>query len=112
MSNGGHGPAPIVETITGAESTFRLVRRSRVWLEYSQQLRLFVEDIMAVLSKELLQSIAEVLARVPVESVDLASNVAQIGSQFDGLARLDDLDLLGVEPATVVLPPREAPHGR
>jgi len=67
---------------------------------------------MADLSKELLQSIAEVLARVPVDPADLPSNVAQLGSQLDGLARLDDLDLLGVEPATMVLPPTEAPHGR
>lgn len=67
---------------------------------------------MADLSKELLQSIAEVLARVPVDPADLPSNVAQLGSQLDGLARLDDLDLQGVEPATVVLPPTEAPRVR
>lgn len=67
---------------------------------------------MTALSKELLQSIAEVLARVPVDPADLAGHVAQLGSQLDGLARLDDLDLLRVEPATVLLPPTEAPHGR
>jgi hypothetical protein len=67
---------------------------------------------MTALSKELLQSIAEVLARVPVDPADLAGHVAQLGSQLDGLARLDDLDLLHVEPATMVLPPMEAPHGR
>ena len=67
---------------------------------------------MTALSKELLQSIAEVLARVPVDPADLAGSVAQLESQLDGLARLDDLDLLQVEPATVVLPPTEAPHGR
>ena len=67
---------------------------------------------MTALSKELLQSIAEVLARVPVDPADLAGHVAQRGSQLDGLSRLDDLDLLHVEPATVLLPPTEAPHGR
>jgi hypothetical protein len=67
---------------------------------------------MNAISKELLQSIAEVLARVPVDPADLPSNVTQLGSQLDGLARLDDLGLQNVEPATVVLPPTEAPHGR
>lgn len=67
---------------------------------------------MASISKELLQSIAEVLARVPVDPADLPSNVAQLGSQLDGLARLDDLDLLNVEPATVLLPPTEVHDAR
>jgi hypothetical protein len=67
---------------------------------------------MASVSKELLRTIAEVLARVPVEPSDLPGIEAQLGAQLDGLARLDDLDLLDVEPATVMLPPREAPHGR
>jgi len=67
---------------------------------------------MASVSEELLQSIAEVLARVPADPTDLSSAAVQLGSQLDGLARLDDLDLLMVEPATVVLPPAEAPHGR
>jgi len=67
---------------------------------------------MASISKELLQSIAEVLARVPVDPADLPSNVAQLGSQLDGLVRLDDLDLLDVEPATMLLPPMEVPDAR
>jgi hypothetical protein len=67
---------------------------------------------MSDLSKELLQSIAEVLARVPVDPADLPSHVAQLGSQLDGLARLDDLDLQNVEPATMILPPAEAPRDR
>ena len=67
---------------------------------------------MASISKELLQSVAEVLARVPVDPADLPSNVAQLGSQLDGLAGLDDLDLQGVEPATMLLPPTEAPDAR
>jgi hypothetical protein len=60
----------------------------------------------------LLQSIADVLARVPVDPADLPANVTQLGAQLDGLARLDDLDLLHVEPATVVLPPTEVPYVR
>jgi hypothetical protein len=71
-----------------------------------------VEDIMIAPSRELLQSIAEVLARVPVDPGDLAGIAAQIGSQLDGLARLDDLDLQGLEPATMVLPPTEVSDGR
>jgi hypothetical protein len=67
---------------------------------------------MTPVSKELLQSVAADLARVPVDPGDLASIVAQLGGQLDGLSRLDELDLLTVEPVTVVQPPREAPHVR
>ena len=67
---------------------------------------------MASISKELLQSVADILARVPVDPADLPSNVAQLGSQLDGLAGLDDLDLQSVEPATILLPPTEAPDAR
>ena len=67
---------------------------------------------MASVSKQLLRAIAEALARVPVEPSDLPAVEAQLGAQLDGLAGLDDLDLQSVEPVTVVLPPREAPHGR
>jgi hypothetical protein len=67
---------------------------------------------MTSVSKELLQSIAAVLARVPVDPTDLPAIVGQLGAQLEGLAKLDDLDLRSVEPATVVLPPTEAPHGR
>jgi hypothetical protein len=67
---------------------------------------------MASVSKELLQAIAEALARVPVDPTDLPSICAQLGAQLDGLAKLDDLDLRSVEPATVILPPTEAPYGR
>ena len=67
---------------------------------------------MVSVSKELLQTVAEALARVPVDPGDLPAICAQLGAQLDGLAGLDDLDLLNVEPATVMLPPREAPDGR
>lgn len=67
---------------------------------------------MASVSKELLRAMAETLARVPVETGDLPSIEAQLGAQLDGLATLDDLALQDVEPATVVVPPTEAPHGR
>jgi len=67
---------------------------------------------MASVSKELLRIIAEALARVPVDPGDLPAIEAQLGAQLDGLAGLDELDLQSVEPVTVMLPPREAPHGR
>jgi len=67
---------------------------------------------MASVSKELLRIIAEALARVPVDPGDLPAIEAQLGAQLDGLAGLDELDLQRVEPVTVMLPPREAPHGR
>ncbi|MBP2672530.1 MAG: hypothetical protein H6Q85_2596, partial [candidate division NC10 bacterium] len=67
---------------------------------------------MASVLKELLRTIAEALARVPVDPSDLPGIEAQLGAQLDGLAKLDDLDLQSVEPATVMLPPREAPYGR
>ncbi len=66
---------------------------------------------MASIPKALLQSVADVLARVPVDAADLDSVALQLGAQIDGLARLDDLDLLNVEPATVLLPSTEVRHG-
>jgi hypothetical protein len=66
---------------------------------------------MAHVPKELLRTIAEMLARVPVDPGDLPSIEAQLGAQLDGLANLDGLDLQNVEPATVILP-AEAPPGR
>lgn len=94
------------------EPAFGLDRLAQVLLEYARSFRLPVEENMASISKELLQSIAEVLARVPVDPADLASNATQLGSQLDGLAGLDDLDLLNVEPATMLLPPTEIHDGR
>ena len=67
---------------------------------------------MAAVPKDLLRAIAETLARVRVEPDDLPSIEAQLGAQLDGLAGLDGLDLQSVEPATVILPSAEAPHGR
>jgi len=62
---------------------------------------------MADLSTQLLQTICQQLTRIPAEAADLAVAASQIGAQLDGLSRLDDLDLLTVEPATVLLPPTE-----
>jgi hypothetical protein len=69
-----------------------------------------MEVVMASVSTELLQSVAEVLAQVPVDPTDLSGIAAQLGAQLEGLAGLDGLDLLSVEPATMILPPAEAPH--
>ncbi len=62
---------------------------------------------MADPSTQLLQALSQQLTRIPAEPGDLAVAASQIGAQLDGLARLDDLDLLTVEPATVLLPPVE-----
>jgi hypothetical protein len=108
---GGHGRAR-GHSRRPNEPAFRLDRLTQVLLEYARSFKLPVEESMASISKELLQSIAEVLARVPVDPADLPSNVAQLGSQLDGLAGLDDLDLQNVEPATMLLPPTEVHDGR
>lgn len=67
---------------------------------------------MGSVSLELLRSVAANLAGVPIDAGDLTSVAAQLGAQLDGLARLDELDLLAVEPVTVVHPPEEAPDVR
>jgi hypothetical protein len=63
---------------------------------------------MADISTQLLQALSQELSRIPADPAVAAS---QIGAQLDGLARLDELDLLAVEPATVLLPPAEANRG-
>jgi hypothetical protein len=65
---------------------------------------------MAPISTQVLQAISQELSRIPVDPGDLAIAAAQLGGQLDGLARLDDLDLLAVEPATVRLSPSEDAH--
>lgn len=66
---------------------------------------------MANVSTQLLQALSQELSRIPADPADLAIAASQIGAQLDGLARLDDLDLLAVEPATVLLPPTEENRG-
>jgi len=66
---------------------------------------------MASISVELLQALTQELTRLPAATGDLAIAASQLAVQLDGLARLDVLDLLAVEPATVLVPPSEAPEG-
>jgi hypothetical protein len=66
---------------------------------------------MPSISVQLLQALAQELTRLPANPGDLAIAASQIGAQLDGLARLDALDLLAVEPATVLAPPPGAPEG-
>ncbi|MFI5340214.1 MAG: hypothetical protein ACHQ7N_10295 [Candidatus Methylomirabilales bacterium] len=66
---------------------------------------------MANVSTQLLQALSQELSRIPADPADLAIAASQVGAQLDGLARLDDLDLLAVEPATVLLPPTEQNRG-
>lgn len=65
---------------------------------------------MASIAPALLQAITQELARLPADPTDLAIAAAQLSGQLDGLARLDELDLLHVEPAVVLLPPAEEPR--
>jgi len=66
---------------------------------------------MAPISTQLLQSISQELSRIPTDQSDLTGAAAQLNAQADALLRLDELDLLNVEPATVLLPPSEDSHG-
>jgi len=66
---------------------------------------------MANVSTQLLQALSQELSRIPADPADLTIAASQVGAQLDGLARLDDLDLLAVEPATVLLPPTEENRG-
>ncbi len=66
---------------------------------------------MTTISTQFLQAISQELSRIPTDSRELAIAASQLGAQLDGLARLDNLDLLAVEPATVFLPPLEDPCG-
>lgn len=62
---------------------------------------------MVNISAQLLRALSQELTGIPADPGDLAVAASQIGAQLDGLARLDDLDLLAVEPATVLVPPTE-----
>ncbi len=68
---------------------------------------------MARISSHLLQQIGRHIAGVPASPEDLAIVASQLAPNLDGLVRLDDLELLGVEPATIVPPPSPEPrtHG-
>ncbi len=61
------------------------------------------------LSPELLQAVARELAQLAVDLRDLEPIAAPLAGQLQGLARLDELDLSSVEPATVLGP---EPEGR
>ena len=65
---------------------------------------------MAPIPISLLQALSQELSRIPMDPGDLATAASQLAAQLEGLARLDDLDLSAVEPATVLLPPTEGPH--
>ncbi len=66
---------------------------------------------MLSIPNSLIQSVAESLARMPIDAADVAAVAASVASQVDGLAKLRDLDLQRVEPATVFLPPTEVADG-
>ena len=65
---------------------------------------------MASISIQFLQALTQELSGIPATQRDLTIAATQLGLQLDGLTRLDHLDLLAVEPATVLVPSSEAPH--
>lgn len=90
---------------------FRLDSPAAPLLEWLSTIVASQEEIMANVSTQLLQALSQALSRIPADPADLPVAASQIGAQLDGLARLDDLDLLAVEPATVLLPPTEEHRG-
>ncbi len=66
---------------------------------------------MPPISAQLLQSFSEEFCRLPADPDDLVTAASEFGVWLDGLARLDELNLLAVEPATVLLPPSEDSRG-
>ncbi len=62
---------------------------------------------MPPISPDLIQAIATNLAKVPVNAADLPAVAAAVGSQVEGLTRLQDVAVHTVEPATIVVPPLE-----
>lgn len=66
---------------------------------------------MSSVSTRFLQALSQELSLISTDPADLVFAASQLGAQLDGLARLDELDLLGVEPATVLLPPTEENRG-
>jgi hypothetical protein len=93
--------------VEGCGSAFRLDSPAARLLEYPSTTFAFQEETMAPVSTQLLQALSQELSGIPVDPADLPAAASQIGAQLDGLARLDELDLLAVEPATVLLPPAE-----
>jgi len=66
---------------------------------------------MATVSTQVLQALSQEFSRIPTDQGDLLIAATQLSAQLDGLARLDDLGLSAVEPATVLLPPLEVLRG-
>lgn len=67
---------------------------------------------MSSITPSLLSAISHDLARIPLDPADAVAVAAALGGQLDGLEQLDQLDLLAVEPATVLQLPGEVLHGR
>jgi hypothetical protein len=70
------------------------------------------EDRMPPISPSLLSVISQDLARIPLDPADADAVAAALSGQLDGLEQLDQLDLMPVEPATVLMLPGEVLHGR
>jgi len=69
------------------------------------------EETMAPITADLLRAVSQDLSHIPTGPEDLATAAAQLAAQEAALERLDELNLLDVEPATVLLPPQEVSHG-
>lgn len=80
-------------------------------LEYRPPMPVTEEVSMAPITADLLRAVSQELSHIPTGPEDLATAAAQLAAQDAALARLDELPLLDVEPATALLPPQEISHG-
>ena len=66
------------------------------------------KEVIVSIPIHLLEALSQEISRIPADPSDLGVAASLLTAQVDALARLDELELMTVEPATVLLPPQEA----